>query len=108
MTDYVTAPPLERVLPVTKGCDRVFTVQRVDTDGDPINFDAGTTVYIWIDIDKANPTKVDAVVSGPNALVSLESTVCDQVRTGTRWRVVVDYGALELPLLVGRFERRDG
>ena len=108
MAEYVAAPPIERLLPVTKGCDRAFTVQRVDTDGDPVNYQAGTTVYMWIDIDRDNPTKVDAVVNGPNALLTIESTVADQVRTGTRWRVVVDYGSLELPLIVGRFERRDG
>ena len=108
VTDYVIPPPVEKVLPVTRGCDRAFTVKRVDDSGNAVNFSAGTTVYMWVDIDAANPTKVNATVSGANAAFVIDSVVCDQVRNGTRWRAVLDQGDLETPLLVGRFERRDG
>lgn len=108
MTDYVVSPPQERTIPVTRGCDRAWSIQRVDMDGDPVDFDEGTTVYIWIDIDPADPTKVEAAVSGSVAAFVLESTVCDLVRNNARWRIVLDRGELEIPLLVGRFERRDG
>lgn len=108
MADYIVSPPAEKIIPVTRGCDRAFTLQRVDSSGNPTDFDAGTTVYMWIDIDAASPTKVDAVVSGSSAAFVLESTVCDQVKNGARWRAVLDQGDLEVPLLVGRFERRDG
>lgn len=108
MTDYIGAPPAEKLIPVTRGCDRSFTIQRTNAQGQPINFDAGNTVYLWIDIDRTNPTKVDAVVSGSNAAITISDTVCDQVKTGTRWRAVLDQGSLEIPLLVGRFERYDG
>lgn len=108
MTSYVCAPPAERVIPVTRGCDRSFTIQRLDTGGSAVSFDAGSSVYMWIDIDRAAPTRVDAVVSGSTAAFVLDYTVCDLVRTGTRWRIVLKIGSSELPLLVGRFERHDG
>ena len=108
MTDYVVPPPAAKVIPVTRGCDRAFTVRRVDTDGNPVNFASGTTVYMWVETETGGPVKVDALVDGANAAFILQSTVCDQVRNNARWRAVLDTGDLETPLLVGRFERRDG
>ena len=107
MTDYVVPPPTAKVIPVTRGCDRAFTIQRVDTNGNPVNFSAGTTIYMWVDTESGTQ-KVDATVAGSTAAFVLESTVCDKVRNNARWRAVLDTGDLELPLLVGRFERRDG
>jgi len=104
---YIGAPPAEKIIPVTRGCDRLFSIQRTE-DGDPVNFEAGTTVYMWVDIDRSNPTQVQATVSGSTAAFAIQSTVLDSVRTGTRWRIVLDVGNTEIPLLVGRFERYDG
>ncbi len=104
---YIGNPPAERIIPVTRGCDRLFTIQRIQ-DGTATNFAGGTTVYMWIDIDKTAPTKVDATVSGSQAAFAIASTVLDQCRTGTRWRIVLDQGDTEIPLMVGRFERYDG
>ena len=106
MSGYIGAPPITKKIPVTKGCDFSFTIQRIDADGDPVNFDVGTTVYVWVDLDPA--VKVNAVVSGSTAAVTIPDAVCDQVRNSTRWRAVIDQGDLEVPLLVGRFERNDG
>jgi hypothetical protein len=100
-------PPESGVIPVTKGCDRAFTIQRVNEAGSPVSFDAGVEVYIWVDVDPT-PIKVNAVVSGSNASFTIQSAVCDVVKNNTRWRAVLDSGDLETPLLVGRFERRDG
>lgn len=108
MTDYVVPPPAAKVIPVTRGCDRAFSLRRVDANAAPINFDVGTTVYMWVDVESGGPLKVDAVVSGSTANFVIDSAVCDQVRNNARWRVVLDSGDLETPLLVGRFERRDG
>ena len=108
MTDYIGAPPSVKKIPVTRGCDFSFTIQRVDDQGQPLNFEAGTTVYLWVDIDKANPIKVNAVVSGSTAAVTISDSVCDLVKNTTRWRAVIDQGDLEVPLLVGKFERNDG
>lgn len=108
MSEYISPPPSEKLIPVTRGCDRSFTLQRVNIDGNPVNYAAGTTVYMWIDIDKTAPTKVDAVVNGSTAAFTIPSTTADLVKTGTRWRAVLDQGDLELPLLVGKFERHDG
>lgn len=106
MSEYIGAPPVEKIIPVTKGCDRSFTLQRVDVDGDPVSFDSGSTVYMWVDLPV--PVKIDAAVSGSSAALTIPDAVCDQVTKGTRWRVVLDQGELEIPLLVGRFERHDG
>ena len=106
--NYICAPPAERVIPVTRGCDRAFTVQRVSSTGAAVAFDAGTQVYMWVDVDKAAPTKVNAVVSGSTAAFALQSTLLDLVKDSTRWRIVLDVGESETPLLVGKFERYDG
>jgi len=108
MADFIGQPPAEKLIPVTKGCDRSFTIQRVDQSGAAVNFGSGTTVYIDIDIDKANPTRVNAVVSGSMAAFHIQSTVLDLCKSGTRWRVIFDQGDLEIPLLVGKFGRYDG
>ena len=108
MTDYIGSPPGIKKIPVTRGCDFSFTIQRIDAEGEPTNFEAGTAVYLWIDIDRTNLTKVDAVVSGSTAAVTISDSVCDLVKNSTRWRAVIDQGDLEVPLLVGRFERNDG
>ena len=108
MTDYIGSPPVEKIIPVTRGCDTSFSIRRTDADGDSVNFDPGTQVYMWIDIDKDNPTKVNAVVAGSVATFSIQSTVLDSVKNGTRWRAVLDVGDEETALLVGRFERHDG
>jgi len=73
-----------------------------------VSFDSGSSVYMLIDIDRAAPTQVNAVVSGSTAAFTLDYTVCDLVKTGTRWRIVLKIGSSELPLLVGKFERYDG
>lgn len=108
MTEYIGSPPQEKLIPVTRGCDRSFTIQRTNAQGQAQNFDNGTQVYLWIDINKAAPTKVNGVVSGSSAAITISDAICDQVKTGTRWRAVLDVGDLEIPLLVGRFERHDG
>lgn len=105
---YLVQPPQEMIIPVTRDCDRAFTIQRVDSNNAPVNFGAGVTVYMYIDIDNSAPTKVDAVVSGSEAAFVLDSTVCDLVKSRTRWRIVLDQGSLETPLLVGKFIRNDG
>ena len=106
MSNYIGAPPATKKIPVTKGCDFSFTIQRVNTQGQPLNFDPGTAVYVWVDLDPA--VKVNAVVTGSTAAVTISDAVCDLVRNTTRWRAVIDQGDLEVPLLVGRFERNDG
>lgn len=101
------APPVSRSISITRGCDQDFTLQRVE--GDVLtDWGEGTTIYMWIDIDRTNPVRVDANVSGPYAVFSLQSEVLDQAKTGTRFRCVLDFGDTEIPIFVGRFERHDG
>jgi len=109
MTDYIGTPPAQRIIPVTRGADRLFSIRRRDEQGDPQDWDA--TLFIDIDIDKAAPTRVNAEVTDDVAVIRIESTLCDQVRNSTRWRILMsqpDTPTLETPLLVGTFERHDG
>lgn len=108
MSDFICNPPVEKVLPVTRGCDRSFSIRRTDSDGVAVDFAADAQVYMWVDIDKAAPTQVFAVVSGSVAAFTISSEVADLVRSGTRFRIVLDLGSDEVPLLVGKFARYDG
>ena len=107
MTDYLIDPPIEKLLPLTRGADRAFSVRRVDTSGDPVNYGAGT-VSFWIDIDPTDPTEVEATISGASASLRIPSTVCDLARSGTRWRIVWTDGTDDIPIVVGRVKRHDG
>lgn len=107
MADYLIAPPDEKVIPVTRGADRAFTIRRVDANGAPVSFGTAT-VYMYVDVDPASPTVINATVTTSQAAFVLPSTVLDLVKNRARWRIVWDQGDLETPLLVGRFERHDG
>jgi hypothetical protein len=109
VTDYIAAKLPNRVIPVVKGTDRQFSIRRRDpATGNPVNWNAN--VFVDIDINKSSPTRVAATVLNDLATVRIESTVCDQVKTGTAWRAVMSAGnpSLETALLVGTFERNDG
>lgn len=105
-TNFLGKPPSAWVIPVTRGCDRGLTVRRKNEAGSLVPWDAD--VYIVIDIDRADPTTVDATVDGAVASFVLDSDVCDLVKDSTKWRIVMSDGGLETPLAVGRFERYDG
>lgn len=108
MTDYLSTPPQQKIIPVTRGADVAFTLQRTTTTGTPTNFDPGTQVYMLIDLDKTQPTKVNATVSGANAALRVDYTVADLVKNTTRFQVIASVGGAETALLVGKFERNDG
>jgi hypothetical protein len=103
---YIGAPPQKFVIPVTLGADREFTINRVDSSNNPVNWSA--TVSIAIDINPASPTIVAATVTGNQAVVLLPSATCDQVTNYTRWRLYMDASGLTTPIAVGMFERDDG
>jgi len=107
---YVAPRLPNRVLPVTKGTDRMFSIRRRNSAGQPQNWDCA--VYVDIDIDRASPTRITASVVGDLATVRIESSIADQCRTGMTWRAVMSQPAvgqsLETALLVGTFERNDG
>jgi hypothetical protein len=107
---YIGAPPQQFTIPVTLGADVEFTVNRVDTSNNPVSWSAA--VFMAIDIDRANPTTVNATVTGNQAVLLLHSSVCDEVKNTTRWRLYMQTGTapdtLTLPIAVGNFERDDG
>jgi len=106
MANYLGRPPQTWVLPVTKGCDRTFTVRRKNSAGQLEDWNA--LVYIVVDIDKANPTRINASVDGAIAEFIIDDNVCDLVKNTTKWRIVMSINSIETPLAVGNFERHDG
>jgi hypothetical protein len=108
LSEYIGAPPAGKVIPVTRGCDAAFSIRRMNAEGELVDFDPGTEVYMWVDINRSSPTKVSATVSGAVATFRIDYTVADLVRNTTRWRAVLDVGNEETALLVGRFQRHDG
>ena len=104
--NYIGKPPKQWIIPVTLGCDKAFTVRKRDAAGQLVNW--GGQVYIEIDINKLVPTRVSAVVAGGLATFTIQSTVCDLVKQGTRWRIVMQVNTAETALAVGTFERHDG
>lgn len=109
MPDYIAPKLPNRVLPVTKGTDRLFSIRRRDPEGDPQDWDCD--VFIDIDIDKTAPTRIPAQVIDDLAVIRIESNVADQCKNGMTWRAVMSQPgnpSLETPLLVGIFERNDG
>lgn len=112
MPDYVNPKLPNRVIVVTKECDRTISIRRRDPDThDPVDWGSDVEVYIKIDIDRNSPTRVSGTVSGSLATISMESTVLDQVRNGTTWRVIMSQPGVpryESAVMVGVFERNDG
>jgi hypothetical protein len=109
MPTYMVAPPQQFVIPVTKGADQQFSINRVDVLGNPVNW--GASVYIMVDVpDPDFPTTVNAVVTGPQAVLLLPSSLNDQVNVRTKWRLYMQTSnpVATIPIAVGHFERDDG
>lgn len=109
MTDYTGPIPRQVVIPVTKGTDIAFTMRRRNADLELVDWAA--TVTLSIDINRDSPTVVAAVVTGPDAVVRVESEIADLVRNSTTWQAVVSPlsdPTLQRPIMVGTFERHDG
>lgn len=112
MAEYVNPKLPNRVIVVTKECDRTVAIRRRDpVTHVPVDWGEDVEVYIRIDIDRNSPTRVSGEVSGSLASIRMESTVLDQVRNGTTWRVIMSQPGVpryETPVMVGVFERNDG
>ena len=108
MPDYIGDALQPKVIRVTRGADRKFTLRRKDTDGNPVNWDA--QVYMSLDIGRT-PTRVDAQVTGPDAVFQIEAEVLDLAKSANTWQAIVSQPgspSLETPLMVGTFLRQDG
>lgn len=107
MPKYVgDGPPDTRVISVTRGCDRSFTVQRVNTDGDTIDWDSELSIIIDVP-SKDAPTVLPATVSAESAIIVIPLAVCDLVTNRTAWRIIMHTNSY-FPVMVGGFERHDG
>ena len=83
--------------------------RRRDADNAPMDWNCN--VYMDIDIDRTNPTRIVAQVVGDLATIRIEAETANQCRTGMTWRAVMSQAgspSLETALLVGTFERNDG
>lgn len=112
MAEYVNPKLPNRVIVVTRECDRSISIRRRDpVSHAPVDWGVDSEVYIKIDIDRNSPTRVSGTVSGSLATIRMESTVLDQVRNGTTWRVIWSQAGTpryETAVMVGTFERNDG
>ena len=102
-------PPQQFTIPVTKGCDRAFTLNRKNDAGAAVDWDA--SVYMDILIDPNSPTRITATVTDAAAAFRIESTTCDLVTNSTVWRIVMSQPGsptLETPVALGKFKRFDG
>ena len=107
MIEAVVQPPAETRIPITAGCGRAFTIEYRDTaTAQRVNWPDGSAVLMHI--DAAEPITVAAQLHSYNAAIALDAAVCDELRSNTRYRIVLDTGGLEIPLMVGRFVRFDG
>lgn len=107
MTSYITPPPAEIVVPLTAGCGRALTLENRDTaTGERIDWPQGSAVVMVI--DAAEPISIAADLQSYNAALTVSTAICNQLRTGTRFRIIHDTGSLERALMVGRFVRHDG
>lgn len=112
MAEYVNAKLPNRVIVVTKDCDRSISIRRRDpVTGDPVDWGVDVEVYIKLDIDRNAPTRITGTVDGSLAVIRMESTVLDTVKNGTTWRVIMSQPGVprfETAVMVGVFERNDG
>jgi hypothetical protein len=112
VAEYLNAKLPQRVIAITKECDRTLSIRRRDpVSGVPVDWGVDVEVYIKIDIDSSAPTRVSGVVDGSLATIRMESTILDTVRKGTTWRVIMSQPGVprhESAVMVGIFERNDG
>lgn len=115
MVDYIGGPPPpSKVISLTKGTDKVITLRRRDPDGakddqgrptDPMDWDAS----LYIDIESKTPQRINAAVIDDVAVIRLEQTVGDLLKT-EKWRIILSQPGsptLETPLFRGKFARDD-
>lgn len=112
MAEYLNAKLPSRIIVITKECDRTLSIRRRDpVTGDPVDWGVDTEVYIKIDIDRNNSTRISGVVDGSLATIRMESTILDLVKPGVTWRVIMSQPGVpryESAIMVGVFERNDG
>ncbi|MFM8600167.1 MAG: hypothetical protein ACKOB8_14375 [Mycobacterium sp.] len=63
----------------------------------------GAAVLMRIGTDE-----IPAAIETHNATFNLSAALCDEITNATRFAIVLNWGALQLPVLVGRFARFDG
>jgi hypothetical protein len=112
MAEYLNERLPQRVIVVTKECDRTISIRRRDpVTGDPVDWGVDVDVYIKLDIDRNSSTRVSGVIDGSLATIRMESTILDNVKNGTTWRVIMSQPGVpryESAVMVGVFERNDG
>lgn len=98
--------PAELGLSLTEGTDFQLEVDRVDWQGNAVNFNAA--VYISIDTTPISTTYV-AAVDGNGAHFYITSDTLDTIAAGTSFRIIMQdtVTSARTPLFAGRFARND-
>lgn len=112
MAEYVNSKLPNRVIVVTKECDRTLSIRRRDpiTHAE-VDWGVDVDVFIKVDDSRTASTRVSGVVDGSLATIRMESSLLDTVKTGTTWRVIMSQPGVpryETAVMVGTFERNDG
>lgn len=106
---YLSDPPAELTIPLTRGADYIFTVQLLDGSANPMNYPGA--VYCDVDVRRGTTQRVTADVTGALATIRIQPTLGDTLTAQSSWRVLMaddTYDPIaEIPLLIGTFERHD-
>lgn len=108
MADYLAPKLSSKVIPLVRDCDRLITLRRKDSSGDPADWDGQVSMLID---RRGYPEQIDAVLAGPHATIRIEANSANQCKTGGTWRIIWSRDgspSFEIPLMVGTFERNDG
>lgn len=106
---YVSNPPAGLIIPVTLGCDFIFSLELEDDSANPLAFPGEVLCYVTN--RNAPDVMIPATVADSLATIRIIPAVADTVSLQSTWRaVMVDPSytpPAELPLLTGTFERHD-
>lgn len=99
------------VVSLTLNSDTVFTIRSIDpVTKQPLDWDCD--VWVFAKVRGVGQQKIVAAVTGPDAVVRIESELGDKIAEGAAWQAVRSHtdqpSSLEDPLLVGAFVRSDG
>ena len=104
---YITTPPPQYTIVVTKGSDAAFNLDRVDTNSNPVNW--GGSVVINILFGRNCTTTVSAIVTANTAAFVIPSATADQCHNSTLFQIIwTPSGGNPTAVVVGQFCRDDG
>ena len=117
MTTPLFDPPTVHSLPVSWHGDTVVSFDNYDPVGAALippvwtllDYEPGVSAYVDLKTDPVQ--RFTAVISGPHAVVRIESEIADALKNSTLWVFLLSYPgspSTETPVVNGVVERHDG